>query len=140
VRRVINLRVKVPGIIWLQQNANKVLHMRAQLKLGQWDSFVARALDELAPIPTSTLIRPALQAAMQNGLLPTASDNQILDDVEMLITRGFDAPKPSDDRRLDDAPMPMGRGRKARKPSDDFPPRPRANADREPLPRLLALR
>jgi hypothetical protein len=64
VRRVVNLRVKGPGIIWHQQNANKVLHMRAQLKLGQWDAFVARALDELAPKSASTLISSGVRAAM----------------------------------------------------------------------------
>lgn len=64
VRRVVNLRVKGSGIIWYQANADKVLHMRAQLKLGTWDTFVARALDVTAPIHTSLPICGGLQASM----------------------------------------------------------------------------
>ena len=44
VRRVINLRLKGPGIIWLEKNAERVLHLRAQAKAGVWDSFVVAAL------------------------------------------------------------------------------------------------
>lgn len=45
VRRVINLRLKGPGIIWEEENVEKMLHMRAQMKLGPWNRFVANALN-----------------------------------------------------------------------------------------------
>ena len=44
VRRVINLRLKGPGIIWEEENVEKMLHMRAQMKLGSWNRFVTKAL------------------------------------------------------------------------------------------------
>jgi hypothetical protein len=40
VRRIINLRMKGPGILWLKENAQKMLLMRAQLKAGLWDELV----------------------------------------------------------------------------------------------------
>ena len=64
VRRVINLRVKGPGIIWHQENADKVLHMRVQLKLGQWERFIARSLGEMAPIRATAPISSGSQPAM----------------------------------------------------------------------------
>jgi len=45
VRRVINLRLKGPGIIWEEENVEKMLHMRAQMKLGSWNRFVTNALN-----------------------------------------------------------------------------------------------
>ena len=40
VRRIINLRMKGPGILWLKENAEKMLLMRSYLKAGLWDELV----------------------------------------------------------------------------------------------------
>lgn len=48
VRRIVNMRLKGPGIIWNQPNAQVVLHMRAQLKAGAWTRFVTNALNHTA--------------------------------------------------------------------------------------------
>ncbi len=64
VRRVINLRLKGSGIIWEEENVEKMLHMRAQMKLGDWNRFVTNALNYNVinyRLPRSS---PALQAAM----------------------------------------------------------------------------
>ncbi len=39
VRRVVNLRMKGPGIFWLPENAEAVLHVRAQLLSGRWNNL-----------------------------------------------------------------------------------------------------
>lgn len=40
VRRLINLRLKGNGIFWKLENAEAILHLRAQLLCGRWDDFV----------------------------------------------------------------------------------------------------
>lgn len=37
IRRVVNLRMKGPGIFWLPESAEAFLHIRAQLLSGRWD-------------------------------------------------------------------------------------------------------
>ena len=39
VRRVVNLRMKGPGIFWLPENAEALLHVRAQLLSGRWNKL-----------------------------------------------------------------------------------------------------
>lgn len=39
VRRVVNLRMKGPGIFWLPENAESLLHVRAQLLSGRWNNL-----------------------------------------------------------------------------------------------------
>lgn len=39
VRRVVNLRIKGAGIFWHIENAEAILHMRSQLKSGNWNKF-----------------------------------------------------------------------------------------------------
>lgn len=39
VRRVVNLRMKGPGIFWLPESAEAFLHIRAQLFSGRWDNL-----------------------------------------------------------------------------------------------------
>jgi hypothetical protein len=45
VRRVINLRMKGNGIYWLAQNAEGLMHMRAQLLTGHWKRFIHNVLE-----------------------------------------------------------------------------------------------
>jgi len=40
VRRVVNLRFKGNGIFWKENTAEGLLHMRAQLLSGHWDSYM----------------------------------------------------------------------------------------------------
>lgn len=42
IRRVINLRVKGPGMFWKVDNAEGILHLRAALLSGQWDDVFRR--------------------------------------------------------------------------------------------------
>lgn len=44
VRRVVNQRLKGNSIYWLEDHAEAVLHLRAQLKAGRWDDFVRATL------------------------------------------------------------------------------------------------
>lgn len=44
IRRVINLRVKSNGKFWLRQNAENILHLRANLKCGRWQELIEHVL------------------------------------------------------------------------------------------------
>lgn len=45
VRRVVNLRMKGPGIFWKEENAEGFLHLRSYFKSGRWDEMLMRILD-----------------------------------------------------------------------------------------------
>ena len=49
IRRIVNLRLKGNGIFWREENAERVLHMRANLKVGRWRQMVLNSLHILAP-------------------------------------------------------------------------------------------
>jgi hypothetical protein len=40
IRRIVNLRLKGPGIFWREENAEAMLYLRAHLKAGRWDEMV----------------------------------------------------------------------------------------------------
>lgn len=66
VRRVVNLRLKGNGIFWNIENAEAVLHLRAQLLCGRWDEFIGTIL---RPQDVWTLGRPDLyQTKRENAL------------------------------------------------------------------------
>lgn len=44
IRRVVNQRLKGNSIYWLEDHAEALLHLRAQLKTGRWDDFVRATL------------------------------------------------------------------------------------------------
>lgn len=44
VRRVVNQRLKGNSTYWLEDHAEALLHLRAQLKTGRWDDFVRATL------------------------------------------------------------------------------------------------
>lgn len=44
IRRVVNQRLKGNSIYWLEDHAEAVLHLRAQLKAGRWDDLVRATL------------------------------------------------------------------------------------------------
>jgi hypothetical protein len=46
VRRIVNLRLKSNGSFWDVRNAEVVLHLRAQLLSGRWDTFIRTVLDD----------------------------------------------------------------------------------------------
>jgi hypothetical protein len=64
VRRIVNLRLKGPGIIWDEKNAEKVLHMRAQMKALAWQRFVINALNHHAAHSPQICATSALAVAM----------------------------------------------------------------------------
>lgn len=45
VRRIVNLRLKGPGIFWLPENAEGMLHLRSQLLSGTWDELMRRIFE-----------------------------------------------------------------------------------------------
>ena len=52
VRRVVNQRLKSNGTYWLEEHAEAVLHLRAQLKAGRWDDLVRATLAHPVWTPT----------------------------------------------------------------------------------------
>lgn len=44
IRRVVNQRLKGNSIFWLEDHAEAILHLRAQLKAGRWDDLVRATL------------------------------------------------------------------------------------------------
>ncbi len=48
IRRVVNLRLKGAGIFWIKENAEGLLHLRCQLKSGNWDAFYKTTIENLA--------------------------------------------------------------------------------------------
>ena len=46
VRRVVNLRMKGPGMFWLPESAEAFLHIRAQLLSGRWDNLCKQSFSE----------------------------------------------------------------------------------------------
>jgi hypothetical protein len=49
VRRIVNLRLKGPAIFWREENAERMLHLRAYFKAGRWDELMTRVFDATAP-------------------------------------------------------------------------------------------
>jgi hypothetical protein len=45
IRRVINLRIKGPGIFWILENAEKMIFLRSQALTGRWHSVLERSLN-----------------------------------------------------------------------------------------------
>lgn len=48
IRRVVNQRVKGNGCFWLQEHAEIIMHMRAQMKVGRFDQMILRATSPYA--------------------------------------------------------------------------------------------
>ena len=48
IRRIVNLRLKGPGIFWREENAEAMLYLRAHLKAGRWDEMVKATFVEVA--------------------------------------------------------------------------------------------
>ncbi len=50
VRRIINQRLKGPGIIWLEDSAQAMLLLRAYQKAGRWDEFIRITIANLSKV------------------------------------------------------------------------------------------
>lgn len=48
IRRVVNLRLKSAGMFWKVENAEGIMHLRCQLKSGNWDRFYDNLLTTYA--------------------------------------------------------------------------------------------
>ena len=44
VRRVVNLRIKGPGIFWKKENADAILLLRSYFKAGRWNLLKQMAI------------------------------------------------------------------------------------------------
>lgn len=53
VRRVVNLRMKGASIVWTEEHAEGVLHLRAHAKSGRWDELEHNVLSHTRWRPTS---------------------------------------------------------------------------------------
>ena len=47
IRRVVNLRMKSPGIFWKKETAENMLFLRSQLLSGRWDTMISNIFKEL---------------------------------------------------------------------------------------------
>lgn len=59
VRRVVNLRLKGPSILWREDHAEGVMHLRAHSKAGRWDEIESVILDNSRWTPKARRCRPA---------------------------------------------------------------------------------
>ena len=48
IRRIVNLRMKGAGIFWLPENAERLLLLRCQIKMGRWLAFIESILSQWA--------------------------------------------------------------------------------------------
>ena len=46
VRRVVNLRIKGPGIFWIKENAEAILLLRSYYKAGRWNLLKQMAISD----------------------------------------------------------------------------------------------
>lgn len=53
VRRVVNLRMKSASVLWTEEHAEGILHLRAQSKAGRWDELEASVLGQTGWKPTA---------------------------------------------------------------------------------------
>ncbi len=53
VRRVVNLRMKSASILWTEEHAEGVLHLRAYAKAGRWDELETIVLNQTGWRPTA---------------------------------------------------------------------------------------
>lgn len=62
IRRIINLRLKGPGIFWHLEAAERLLHLRSQRLCGQWDEYMLQILEPMPlwyPKPASKKLSKA---------------------------------------------------------------------------------
>lgn len=53
VRRVVNLRMKSASVLWTEDHAEGILHLRAHSKAGRWDELEASVLGQAGWRPTA---------------------------------------------------------------------------------------
>lgn len=59
VRRVVNLRLKGPSILWREDHAEGVMHLRAHSKAGRWEEIESVILENSRWTPKARRARPA---------------------------------------------------------------------------------
>lgn len=57
VRRVINLRMKGASVVWTEEHAEGILHLRAHAKSGRWDDLERAVLRNTQWRPSSKIVR-----------------------------------------------------------------------------------
>lgn len=64
IRRLVNLRMKGPGIFWLEGNSERMLYLRCQLLSGRWHQFLHAVLFPVAREVTAIeSLHPCAKAA-----------------------------------------------------------------------------
>lgn len=63
IRRVVNLRMKGPGIFWQEANAERMLLLRCRLKAGRWDDLENDVYAQAAALQGGRLERERARAA-----------------------------------------------------------------------------
>jgi hypothetical protein len=63
IRRVINLRIKAPGMFWHRDNAEKMIFMRAQILTGRWNQICKHTFNKLALQVQNICATPLQKAA-----------------------------------------------------------------------------
>ncbi len=53
VRRVVNLRLKSASVLWTEEHAEGILHLRAHAKAGRWNELEANVLNQTGWRPTA---------------------------------------------------------------------------------------
>lgn len=53
VRRVVNLRMKSASVLWTEEHAEGILHLRANAKAGRWDELEENVLNQTGWRPTA---------------------------------------------------------------------------------------
>ena len=53
VRRVVNLRMKSASVLWTEDHAEGILHLRAHAKAGRWDELELSVLGQTGWRPTA---------------------------------------------------------------------------------------
>jgi hypothetical protein len=59
VRRVVNLRMKGPGIFWRDPSAEAILHLRAYLKARRWREIMSRVMHRAPDGANRVVVREA---------------------------------------------------------------------------------
>ena len=56
---VVNLRLKGSSVLWTEEHAEGILHLRSHAKSGRWDELEDAVLTNTGWRPTSRIVRAA---------------------------------------------------------------------------------
>ena len=77
IRRVINLRLKGPGLFWRRETAETFLFLRAQLLSGRWEIFLDNVTRSKAHLLAQCLGRTLGPAANDAVFAPSTASPKV---------------------------------------------------------------